>query len=83
MRITNFTEYHNYRDAAQYWAAEGENELAVDAAREAVRDAGLDPSPLDFRELYSLASRSSGLPLDPNLLRTIIHREFDKLLDFT
>lgn len=83
MRIKNYTEYHNYRDAAQYWAEEGEEDLALDAAKEAVRAAGLDPSPLDKRELHSLAHSDHMLPLDPNLLRTVIHRECDKLLAFT
>ena len=82
MRIKNYTEYHNYRDAAHYWAEEGEEDLALDAASEAVRAAGLDPSPLNKRELHSLAYNDSDLPLDPNLLRTVIHREYDKLLAF-
>ena len=82
MRIKNYTEYHNYRDAAQYWAEEGDETLALGAAEEAVRAAGLDPRSLNNRELHSLAHSSYMLPLDPNLLRTVIHREFDKLLAF-
>ena len=78
--ITNYSEYHNYRDAAQYWAEAGDDVLAREAARDAVRAAGLDPTPLNMRELYSLASSSYELPLDPNLLRTVIHRNYDILL---
>lgn len=83
MRIKNYTEYHNYRDAAQYWAEEGEEHLAMDAAEEAVRAAGLDPSPLDNRDLHSLAYSDCLLPLDPNLLKACIKYHLGKQLEYT
>lgn len=78
--ITNYSEYHNYRDAAHYWAEAGDDVLAREAAQEAVRAAGLDPAPLNTRELYCLASSDYELPQDPNLLRAVIHRNYDILL---
>lgn len=80
MRITNYSEYHNYRDAAQYWAEAGDDTLAREAARDAVRAAGLDPTPLNTWELYCLASVGHMLPVDPNLLRATISHDFNKSL---
>lgn len=78
--ITNHSEYHNYRDAAQYWHWKEDDTLAKEAAREAVRAAGLDPAPLNDRELYCLASVDHMLPKDPNLLHATISHDFQKSL---
>ena len=61
------SEYTEYKVAAEFWIEQGDVREAIEAAREAVRAAGWDPSPLSLMDLHWLADR---LPRDPKLVGT-------------
>lgn len=79
----NTKEYREYADAAEFFAEEGDQEMAAAALREAVRAAGFDDSQLTYRDLVNILQechRSIGerkkvtLPAHPFFLRTIVRR---------
>ena len=82
---TERREYREYADAAEWFCDQGDDRMAVDALRDAVRAAGFDDSILTDLELlwildeckksdFGYNAQGCKLPADPWFLRIIVRR---------